>query len=107
MKRSIAFSLLFVSSVSIATSNAKKESPPKNVIGMEKAKLAALKVTAGKIEGSELEFEKHQWLYSFDIRASDHRIHEIQIGAVSGKVVGNDIETPNDEAKEAAEDAAL
>ena len=103
MKRPIGFLLLFVSSVSFAVG---KVSPPKNVIGMEKAKLAALQVSPGKIEGSELEFEKNQWLYSFDIRASDHRIHEIQIAAVSGKVVGNDIETSKDEAKEAAEDSA-
>lgn len=102
MKLPIMFLLGLSSSLALAGTH---EKPPKTVIGMEKAKLTALETAPGKIEGSELEFEKNQWLYSFDIRGKDRKIHEIQVNAISGAVVGNDIETHQDEKREAAEDA--
>jgi uncharacterized membrane protein YkoI len=102
VKKSLLFILAFSPVSAFAHADAK---PPKDVIGMDKAKATAEGIFKGKIEGSELEFEKNQWLYSFDIRGKDKKIHEIQINAKTGAVVGNDIESPADERKEAGEDA--
>ncbi|HEY5039616.1 MAG TPA: PepSY domain-containing protein, partial [bacterium] len=78
---------------------------PKNVIGMEKAKLIALKKAAGTITDSELEFEKKQWVYSFDIKGADQKTHEVLINAKTGKVVSAVVETAKDAAAEQKEDA--
>ena len=66
---------------------------------------ALSRVPGGHIESAELEKEKGRLVYSFDIVAKDG-LHEVNIDANSGEVLENKIETPADEAKEKAEDAA-
>lgn len=77
---------------------------PKNIIAMDLAKKIALESASGSVKSSELEFEKHQWVYSFDIISSDQKIHEVMVNAKSGKIVSNTIESATEEAKEEAED---
>ena len=78
--------------------------PPKDIITMAHAKEIALKASPGMIKSSELEFEKKQWVYSFDITGTDTKIHEVLVNAKTGKLVSNTIESAATEAKEASED---
>ncbi len=69
-------------------------------------KLALKKVPNGKLGEGELEMEKGVLVYSFDISLPDSKsIVEVQVNAVTGAIVDVGIESPADQAKEAAEDA--
>ncbi len=82
-----------------------ESTPPANVISKEKAQDIALKVYAGKVKESDLEFEKNAWIYSFEIIGKDKKIHEINVDALTGNIVESKIETSAMEAKEKAEGA--
>ena len=70
-------------------------------ISMEKARATALKkVPGGKIESAELEREHGKLIYSFDIKTSRPGVTEVNVDAITGKVLSSKQETP---AKEAAE----
>jgi uncharacterized membrane protein YkoI len=75
------------------------------VIGMKRAKQIAMKRVSGKIQSSELEKERGQMVYSFDIRNKKGGITEILINAYTGKIVEIKNETAADEAKEKRQDA--
>lgn len=79
---------------------------PKNVIGMAKARKIALKTVNGKITGGELEYEKKIWIYSFDMSGKDGKNHEVNVNALTGKIVSATIETPAMEAQELKQDRA-
>jgi len=73
----------------------------------EAAKTALASVPLGKIKESELEEESGKLVWSFDITTPKSKnITEVQVDAITGKIVSTEIETPADQAKEAAEDAA-
>jgi len=74
-------------------------------VSMAQAKAIAKKTVPGKFKSSELENEGGKSIYSFDILAKDG-LHEVNIDANSGEILENKIETPADEAKEKAGDAA-
>ena len=74
-------------------------------INIAEARKTALAAENGKIKSEELEKEKGKQVYSFDIEMPDG-VHEVNIDAVTGKVVEDTIENAKDEAREAAEDAA-
>ncbi|MEP7016088.1 MAG: PepSY domain-containing protein [Verrucomicrobiota bacterium] len=68
-------------------------------------KIALAKVPNGKTTSAELEKEHGELIWSFDISTPKSRnITEIQVDAKTGKIVSNRIETPKDQAKEAAAD---
>ena len=70
-------------------------------ISMEKARAIALKrVPGGKIESAELEREHGKLIYSFDIKTTKPGVTEVNVDAITGKVLSSKQETP---AKEAAE----
>ncbi len=73
---------------------------PKDVIGAEQARKTALKIQPGTVKSDELEFEHGLWIYSYDIVGADSKIHEVQVNARTGKIVGNKIESADQEAKE-------
>ena len=77
-------------------------------ISKETAQASALaKVPGGTVKEGELEKEKGKLIWSFDISTPDSKdIKEVAVDAISGDVVAVDTETPEDQAKEAAEDAA-
>ncbi len=77
-------------------------------VSKETAQAAALaKVPGGTVKESELEKEKSKLIWSFDISTPDSKaIKEVAVDAMTGDVIAVDTETPEDEAKEAAEDAA-
>jgi uncharacterized membrane protein YkoI len=76
-------------------------------ISKEQAQQTALgKVPGGTVKDGELEKEKGKLIWSFDIAVADTKdIKEVAVDAVTGTVVSVETETPEDQAKEAAEDS--
>lgn len=82
-----------------------KEQPPTNIISMEAARKTATDSMSGSVQGEQLEREHGKWVYSFDVKsASDSKIHEVQIDAISGKLVSTKAES-DDEANEHEDEA--
>ncbi len=101
MKKLALIAAIAVFSVLSASAQAK-------YIGMKKAKhIAAKQVKNGKIQSSELEKEHGKMIYSFDIRNKKGGITEVNIDAVTGKVIEAKEENAADEAKEKAEDMKM
>ena len=71
------------------------------------ARLTALsRVPNGVVKSFELEVEHGKLVWSFDIsQSSVKRVTEIQVDAVTGKIVSLKTETPAQEAKEAKAEA--
>lgn len=68
---------------------------------------ALAKVPNGTVKEGELEKEHGKLIWSFDITTPDSKdIQEVAVDAITGDVIAVDTETPADQAKEAAEDAA-
>jgi uncharacterized membrane protein YkoI len=66
---------------------------------------ALSKVPDGTIKESELEKEKGKLIWSFDIsRPGTRDISEVNVDAITGEVVGMELETPKDQAKEKDEE---
>jgi hypothetical protein len=68
-------------------------------------KIALTRVPGGMIKEGELETEHGKLVWSFDIaQKASPDIIEVQVDAMTGEVVAMEIETPDDQAKEAADD---
>jgi len=74
-------------------------------ISEEKAREVALKRVPGTIQAGELEREHGKLLYSFDIKTSKPGIMEVQVSAITGKILSVVHETPKQEAAEKKKDA--
>ena len=71
----------------------------------EAERTALAKVPDGKVKAAELEKEHGRLIWSFDIStAKSKNITEVQVDAKTGKIVSTQVETPKDQAKEAAAD---
>ena len=70
------------------------------------ARKTALEVVpGGRVQSSELERENGLLIWSFDISKSQSKdITEVQVDAITGKIVSSQIETPEDQAREVKED---
>jgi hypothetical protein len=77
------------------------------ITGEQATATALAQVPNGKITSAEIEQEHGKLLYSFDITtAGKTGIDEVQVDAVTGKLVGSVVhETPADERKEAQKEA--
>jgi uncharacterized membrane protein YkoI len=75
-------------------------------VSKSQAEKAALeKVPHGVIKSEEIEREHGKLIWSFDIGTSSTKsITEVQVDAKTGKIVSIQVETPKDQAKEAAAD---
>jgi hypothetical protein len=70
-------------------------------------KTALAKVPNGTIKSEEIEREHGKLVWSFDIaKPGTKDIIEIQVDAISGKIVHTELEKPQDQAKEAAGEKA-
>jgi hypothetical protein len=70
-------------------------------------KIALGQVPAGRFVSEELEQENGKLVWSFDIaKPGTKNITEVQVDAVTGKVVSTKLETQADQAKEAKADKA-
>lgn len=68
---------------------------------------ALARVPNGKVEKAEIEEEKGKLIYSFDIKvAGKSGTEEVAVDAITGKVLSVEHESPKQEAKEKAADAA-
>ncbi|MEO7252188.1 MAG: PepSY domain-containing protein [Arenimonas sp.] len=64
---------------------------------------ALTKFPSGTIASAELEREHHRLIWSFDItRPGSRNVTEVQVDAKTGEIVSTQIETPRQEANEAA-----
>ena len=68
------------------------------------AEKIALAKEPGTIKEGELEKEHGKVIYSFDIQTSNG-VHEVNIDAVTGKVIEDSVETPADETKEQSKES--
>ena len=77
-------------------------------VSKEIAQASALaKVPGGTVKGGELEKEKGELIWSFDLTMPDSKdIKEVAVDAITGEVIAVDTESAADQAKEAAEDTA-
>lgn len=67
--------------------------------------IALAKVPHGSVKSAEIENEKGRLVWSFDIAQPGTRdITEIWVDAKTGRIVSNQTESPQDQAKEAAAD---
>ena len=78
---------------------------PAKISRAEAAKTALAQVPNGVIKSEELEREHGKLIWSFDVAKNDTKnITEVQVDAKSGKIVSIQVETPRNQAKEAAAD---
>ncbi len=71
----------------------------------EATKTALAKVPDGKIKSVEIEKENGKLIWSFDISMPKSKnITEVQVDAKTGQIANVQVETPKDQAKEAAAD---
>ena len=73
-------------------------------ITLEQARETALKRAPGTVEEGELEREHGKLVYSFDIRNARGTITEVQVSAITGKVVRVEHENKKQEAAEKRKD---
>jgi uncharacterized membrane protein YkoI len=74
-------------------------------ITKEQAQETALKRAPGNVESAELEREHGKLVYSFDIRNAKGTIDEVQVSAITGKVVRVEHENKKQEAAEKRKEA--
>jgi uncharacterized membrane protein YkoI len=74
-------------------------------ITKDHAQATALKRAPGKVEDAELEREHGKLVYSFDIRNAKGTIDEVQVSAITGKIVRVEHETKAQEAAEKKKEA--
>lgn len=99
-----SYFLILILILSTPTFVQANEKPPQGIISKATAQKIASGAQEGKIQASELEQENQKWLYSIEIHSKDHQIHEINVDALSGQVLSNDIETPAMEQQEKRSD---
>ncbi|PZR75001.1 MAG: hypothetical protein DLM73_06395 [Chthoniobacterales bacterium] len=67
--------------------------------------IALAKVPHGKVKSVEIENEKGHLVWSFDIATPNTKdITEVLVDAKTGKIISTAVESPKDQAKEAAAD---
>lgn len=99
--------LLFLPLALLAAPSLASAKPPTPRITEAAARSTALAmVKGGTVKAGELETENRRLIYSFDIaQAGRTGIEEIQISALTGKLVSRHHESPAKEAVEATADA--
>jgi hypothetical protein len=104
--------LAVVASASIAGAQSYKKDVPDSLARRARITESAAAATAqkrvpkGKIDGVELENENGKLIFSYDIKtAGKSGIDEVNIDAMTGKIIGFGHESPAAEKKEAAADA--
>ena len=76
-------------------------------VGEDSARAIALKVVPGAtVKSSEIEKEKGKLIWSFDLKVAGKKgIEEVNVDAMTGKVLGHEHESDAKEAKEAKDEA--
>ena len=98
---SLATGLLVVGLTACTSPSAKEAKISK----ADAEKIALNRVPNGTIKEAELEKEKGKLIWSFDVATPGTKnITEVNVDAITGEIVAVDIETPEKEGKEAAEE---
>ena len=104
--------LVVTAALGLTAATAKDKDDPKllakaKITKVEAQKTALTKAPDGTVKDAELEEENGKLVWSFDIaRPGTKDITEVQVDALTGKIVAVDVETPKDQAKEAQADKA-
>ena len=113
MKRHSTILIVAIALATTVGANAFAETPSPKLLKMAKVSEADARTTAlaavpgGTVKSSELEKEHGKLIWSFDIATSGtSNITEIQVSALSGKVVSNTTESASKEAAEAKAEKA-
>jgi uncharacterized membrane protein YkoI len=102
-KSNFIFPMLLVALCTPALSKSPAATP--KITEAEATKTALAAVPRGKVETVELETEHHRLVYSFDIRVPGKSgVEEVQVSAITGKIVSHKHESPAKEAIEKAVD---
>ncbi len=107
--RSTVVALVFILLARADAASTEKELSREAKITRSQAERTALsKVAHGKVTAGELEREHGKLIWSFDIaKPGTPDINEVQIDAKTGKIVSVTLETPKDQAAEAAADKKI
>ena len=104
--------LLVTAALALTAATAKEKEDPK-LLAKAKITRAAAEKTAltkapdGTVKDAELEEENGRLVWSFDFtRPGTKNITEVQVDALTGKIVLVEVETPKDQAEEARKDKA-
>jgi len=84
-----AIATAFMTSVGVAHADFKM---PKTKVSMEKCMKAALAKHSGTVETMEMEISNGKAQYEFDIRAEDGKEYEVEVSALTGKVIEEEVE---------------
>jgi len=76
--------------------------PPGDSLFFPQAEAIALKTYRGQIASEKLIQEKGRWIFSFDLRGKEKRLHEVILDARTGKVLRQQDETVEQAAQEVA-----
>ena len=107
---SALLTLVVTAALGLTTATAKDKEDPKLLAKAKISKAAAEKTALtkapdGTVKDAELEEEKGKLVWSFDFtRPGTKNITEVQVDALTGKIVLVEVETPKDQAKEAKKD---
>ena len=103
---SLAFVAVVTGPGALLAASSENELMKEAKVSKSQAEKTALgKVPHGVIKSEELEREHGKLVWSFDIATSGTKnITEVQVDAKTGKIVSILVETPKDQAKEAAAD---
>ena len=103
---SLAFIAVVTISGALLAASSQAELMKEATVSKSQAEKTALnKVPHGVIKSEEIEREHGKLIWSFDIGMSGTKnITEVQVDAKTGKIVSMQVETPKDQAKEAAAD---
>lgn len=106
-KQGIVAIVLAVAALAMGTATAGKLEREAKVSKAEATAQALKAVPGASVKSSELEREHGRLVWSFDLAtAGSPDITEVQIDAIKGGIVSRVVETPADQAKEAAADKA-
>ena len=103
----LAFSGMFVTTgiVSAVEPNEAILTKQAKITKAEAEHIALSKVPRGRVKSVEIENENGHLVWSFDIaKPNTQDITEILLDAKSGEIISTQVETPSDQAKEAAAD---
>jgi Peptidase propeptide and YPEB domain len=103
---SLAFMAVMTVSGALLAAPSQAELMKEATVSKSQAEKTALdKVPNGVIKSEEIEREHGKLIWSFDIGTSGKKsITEVQVDAKAGEIVSVQVETPKDQAKEAAAD---
>jgi hypothetical protein len=103
---SLAFIAVVAVSGALFAAPSQTELMKEATISKSQAEKTALdKVPNGVIKSEEIEREHGKLIWSFDIATNGTKsITEVQVDAKTGKIISIQVETPKDQAKEAAAD---